>query len=701
MRCTPLLPALLALAVTASGAAAQQKASAKLFTRVEGDQVSAAIEVAIDAGYHLYHDDLGDYVGEPTAVEGLGEDVEWTSWTLPKPKSGYDPFLEQFYDKHEGTIVIRGEGLFLGGDPDAIAVRITGQTCDDRGCVPYEQELETLGAGADALFAAATSAAGDLAQGPAGGGATSPFGGFDAAGPSGAADQKASFEADLQQDGATALLTLTVTVEEGYHLYGGPTLEDVAPGGAIAVPTTVGIDGAGVEWAAPRFPKAKSYPGMNEDFEDIEVAIHEGTFTIEVPGTVRGEVGSFEVRLAGQTCNDSTCVDYSQSATVVARAVPVGSLEAAAPEAAAGPGDEQSAEENDASDEPPAKPLGPFLLEALLWGLITLLMPCTYPMIPITISFFTKQAIARDGNVLSLSLSYGAGIVLVFILIGVVIGAPIQEFANNPIFNLFIAAMFVFFAFSLFGWFNLQPPAFLMQAAGKASTTGGLLGVFMMGLTLVITSFTCTAPFVGTLLARGGDQGVMRVVLGMGVFGLTMATPFVFLSLFPSRAQKMPGAGAWMNTLKVFLGFVELAAALKFVSTADLAYGWGLLSKEVFLILWAGIFAVASMFLLGKINLKGEESGAISPGRMVGGTMTFLFAIYCAFLTFGFRMDPLLTAFAPPYSSAPVRTGAAEGGEEDGHGSEAWAQVVDDWDGAVARARAADKLLLVNFTGFN
>jgi thiol:disulfide interchange protein DsbD len=185
--------------------------------------------------------------------------------------------------------------------------------------------------------------------------------------------------------------------------------------------------------------------------------------------------------------------------------------------------------------------------------------------------------------------------------------------------------------------------------------------------------------------------------MGMGVFGLTMATPFVFLSLFPSRAQKMPGAGAWMNTLKVFLGFVELAAALKFLSTADLAWEWGFLSKEVFLILWAGIFAIAALFLFGKINLKGEESGAISPGRMVAGTATFLFAIYCGFLTFGFKMDPLLTAFAPPYSTAP----AASQAQGEGHEDEAWTMVVDDWDGALARARSEQKLLLVNFTGFN
>ena len=150
-----------------------------------------------------------------------------------------------------------------------------------------------------------------------------------------------------------------------------------------------------------------------------------------------------------------------------------------------------------------------------------------------------------------------------------------------------------------------------------------------------------------------------------------------------------------MNTLKVFLGFVELAAALKFLSTADLAWEWGFLSKEVFLILWAGIFGVAAMYLFGKINLKGEESGVISPGRMIAATTTFLFAVYCAFLTMGFKMDPLLTAFAPPYSTAQGQSSEVSDHEEP------WSMVVDDWEGALARARSEEKLLLVNFTGFN
>jgi thiol:disulfide interchange protein len=505
--------------------------------------------------------------------------------------------------------------------------------------------------------------------------------------------------------GETVHAVVELRVDLGWHIYD----PDLGNPEAIGKPTLIELSGGGLSFGELVFPEPERHEQVGLG---TWINTHHGKVLARSSAPLVEGADPLAVRAAidGLVCKDEVggiCVPFNHEATARAgkaeyfaeaelassgsnQALDVGEAEEASVEV--GSAATQQNEDGEAEDE---APLGTFLFEAFFWGLITLLMPCTYPMIPITISFFTKQALARDGKVLSLSLAYGAGIVLVFVAIGVVVGAPIQEFANHPVFNLFIAAMFVFFAFTLFGWFNLQPPAFLMQAAGKASATGGLVGVFLMGLTLVVTSFTCTAPFVGTLLARGGDQGIARVVMGMGVFGLTMATPFVFLSLFPSRAQKMPGAGAWMNTLKVFLGFIELAAALKFLSTADLAWEWGFLSKEVFLILWAGIFAVAAMYLFGKINLKGEESGKISPGRMVGGTVTFMFALYCAFLTMGFRMDPLLTAFAPPYSSALGQTG------EVGHDEEPWSMVVDDWEGALASARSEEKLLLVNFTGFN
>ena len=162
--------------------------------------------------------------------------------------------------------------------------------------------------------------------------------------------------------------------------------------------------------------------------------------------------------------------------------------------------------------------------------------------------------------------------------------------------NLVIGALFFYFAFVLFGFITLQPPRFLLDVAGKASSTGGYLGVFLMGATLVVTSFTCTAPVVGSLLAlgaQGGDYG--RLVLGMAVFGLTMAVPFVFLSLVPGKLQAMPRSGEWMNTLKVFLGFVEVAAALKFISNADMAWRWEWLSRELFLYTWAGVLLMAGL----------------------------------------------------------------------------------------------------------
>ena len=495
-----------------------------------------------------------------------------------------------------------------------------------------------------------------------------------------------------------------VRVPTNWHIYH----HDLGPPDAVGKPTVVELSGGGLNFGPIEFPEPERH---EEPALGTWANVHYGKVLLRAsaPLVEGNDLLAVRAKVEGLVCEDEgLCIpfefeakaragkdEYFQAAALGAGEVdqsadanqPMERKDATPPRAvteAAG-SSEGAVSQISGSDAPKDElPLGSFLLEAFIWGLITLLLPCTYPMIPITISFFTKQADAREGNLLSLSLAYGAGIVLVFVLIGVVVGAPIQEFANHPVFNLLIAGMFIFFACTLFGWFNLQPPAFLVQAAGKASSTGGLIGVFLMGLTLVVTSFTCTAPFVGTLLARGGDQGIARVVMGMGVFGLTMATPFVFLSLFPSRAQKMPGAGAWMNTLKVFLGFVELAAALKFLSTADLAGEWGFLSKEVFLILWAGIFGIAALFLFGKINLKGEESGAISPGRMVAATVTFLFAIYCGLLTFGFKMDPLLTAFAPPYSTAPE---ASQSQGED-HEDEAWTMVVDDWQGALARGRA-------------
>ncbi len=717
-----LLILVLALAGLVPQALAQNRAGATLYTRVDGSEIRAVVEFQIDKGWKLYHTDLGDEnaVATPLTYTFGGVDAQWSELRLIEPETDFidDPYLGTYtVDYHKGKAIGYAVGaLAEGADGAGLTLALAGQTCDPSVCVPYGETVESKGAGADDLFAAFPTdlaAAGNAA--PAEGEAAVDQG-FDWE-PTFPKNSKAEARLRFVTDGSQVHAVVEVVVQDGWHLYDGPTKAEMGPNEPIGDPTVLEFLETGpVEWSEPIYPESHGYPGLDKDVNDIEVQVLEGSMVFTIPGLLDDgadpeDLLDVELQIVGQTCNEGSCLGWSQELAFLGDGIPTvdtmpallaqdagGVMEAGegggTQGAAASAGENGGSPQEEGEEEEEESGMLKFLLQAVMWGFITLLMPCTYPMIPITISFFTKQADQRGGNVLPLSLAYGAGIVGMFVAIGVVVGPPIQTFANHPLFNLLIAGMFVFFALVLFGWVNLQPPAFLNNAAGKASSTGGLLGVFLMGLTLVITSFTCTAPFVGTLLASGANQGVGRTAIGMGLFGLTMATPFVLLSLFPGRMKKMPTAGAWMNTLKVFLGFVELAASLKFLSTADLGWGWGFLSKEVFLLAWGSIFLVAAAFLFGWINLKGEEDGVISPGRMVGATATFVFGTYSLFLIGGYEMDPLMTAFAPPYSTAPERAAGPSAGKPSNI-------VKDNYEEAVSKAKAEQKALLVNFTGFN
>jgi thiol:disulfide interchange protein DsbD len=274
-------------------------------------------------------------------------------------------------------------------------------------------------------------------------------------------------------------------------------------------------------------------------------------------------------------------------------------------------------------------------------------------MIPITFSFFTKQADARGGRVLTLALTYGLGIVGMFALIGAlagVLGEHIVPFAAHWITNVIIGGAFLVFALSLLGLFTLQPPRFLVDVAGKSRGAGGLTGVLLMGATLVISSFTCTAPVVALLLlpaVQSGDS--LRPTVGMAVFGLTMALPFVLLALLPGRVRSLPRSGEWMNTLKVTLGFIELAAALKFFSNAEYVLQLYWLPTEVFFGAWTLIFTVLAVYLWGLI-----PRAAIGNGRRVGGLLSLAFAAYCVYGALGYKLDFVMNALAPAYSLAEI-----------------------------------------------
>jgi len=513
-------------------------------------------------------------------------------------------------------------------------------------------------------------------------------------------DTHASATIYAVQEGSDVKLAVLVEIDEGWHLYHGPTEADIGEKGAVGQPTTVEISGAGFAWGDWRWSEPET---KTQDFGDGPVKVYEHVDQLRLwlrgvaePGA---KLEDLRVQVKGLTCENGdggVCTPYDETKSVEGAGVE--SLWKQFPPDLTATSTAAAATTDYGSGETEGQGLWAFLLSAVLWGLFTLLMPCTYPMIPITISFFTKQAAGGKGSTLPLSLVYGAGIVLIFVLIGVVVGPVIIAFATHPATNLVIGGMFLVFALTLFGVMNLNPPAWMMNAAGAASSRGGYLGVFFMGATLVITSFTCTAPFVGTLLSTGASQGgVGRIALGMGVFGMTIALPFMALSMVPEKVKALPKGGEWMKTLKVFLGFVEVAAALKFLSNADLVWGWGWLSRELFLFLWTGIFLVAMAYLFGWVRMKdeygSEDEATVSPKRMVGGFATGLFAMYCLYGGLGHSVDPVMTAIIPNYSS---KIGGGEGpAEQIGH-----AIIKDDFEAAVARAKQEGKLVLVNFTGF-
>jgi thiol:disulfide interchange protein len=676
--------------------AQEMKASSKLFAREKGDEIQIAIEVTVQPTWHLYHGpadaDVGSEgaIGKPTVVEFTAPGFEIGALVYPEPKRVPQDIGDLKYTayEHVGTFALYARGKKT--KPDAkledLSATIDGLTCVDSGvCIPYSEDLPLKGAGPDELFAKMPApAASAPANAPAQAGANAP----PATGASGSELKASSKLFAREKDGAVDV-AIEVTVQPTWHLYHGPTESDKGSKDAPGKPTTVEFDAEGFELGALEYPKpfeTSETIGENK----YTVYEHKGTFVLRAHGKRTkpdAKLDAIGATIDGLTCVDNgVCIPYEEElkyagagadSLYTAAVQPAG----ATPRAAAPQKEEEFS-------------LWLFLLSAVGWGLFTLLMPCTYPMIPITISYFTKQAAKSQGSTLPLSLAYGVGIIGTFVLIGVVVGPPIIEFASHWITNLVIGALFLYFSLTLFGAINLQPPAFLLGVAGKASTRGGVAGVFLMGATLVVTSFTCTAPFVGTLLSTGAATGGLgRVALGMAVFGATMAVPFAALSMLPGKAKTIPRAGEWMHTLKVTLGFIEIAAAMKFISNVDLVLGWGWLSRELFLAIWVAVFGAAALYLFGMIKLKDESTTEIAPGRMVAGLVFLVLALYCGYGALGNRMDRIMTAIIPPYSNSLLV------GKAGGAAKPAWTIVADDFEGALERARGEGKQVLVNFTG--
>ena len=328
-------------------------------------------------------------------------------------------------------------------------------------------------------------------------------------------------------------------------------------------------------------------------------------------------------------------------------------------------------------------------------GLIALLTPCVWPMIPMTVSFFLKRTKDRKKAIRD-AVTYGLSIIVIYLVMGLLItgifgASALNDLSTNAIFNIIFFLLLVLFAVSFLGAFELVLPAsWTSKLDSKADSTTGVLSIFFMSFTLVLVSFSCTGPIIGTLLVQAASMGTaVGPAIGMFGFALALSIPFSLFAIFPNMLQSMPKSGGWLNSVKVVLGFLELALALKFLSVADLAYGWRLLDREVFIVLWIVIFALLGCYLLGKIKFSHDsELKYVSVPRLFMAIISFAFAIYMIPGLWGAPLKSI-SAFAPPLYTQDFNL----------YKNEVHA-AFDDYEAGMAYAKKVNKPVMIDFSGF-
>ena len=301
------------------------------------------------------------------------------------------------------------------------------------------------------------------------------------------------------------------------------------------------------------------------------------------------------------------------------------------------------------------KGLFSFILFALGMGFLALLTPCVFPMIPITVSYFTKEGEKEDNNPIFSASLYALGIIFIFTTLGLLLSFTLGasgagDLAANPWINIFIASLFIYLAFSLFGYYEIQTPSFIRQFSINQESRGGVLGILFMSLTFTLTSFTCTVAFVGALLATASQGAVFWPIIGMLSFSLAFASPFFLLALFPQYLSKLPKSGGWLNSVKVIMGFLEIAAAFKFISNVDLVWNWGIFDRNMVLLIWAVIFFLMGLYLLGLIKMPFDSPiKKWSFSRISFCIIFLLIGIYLSTGLFrGNKVHGLIESYLPP-----------------------------------------------------
>ncbi|MEG1615903.1 MAG: cytochrome c biogenesis protein CcdA [Bacteroidales bacterium] len=513
-------------------------------------------------------------------------------------------------------------------------------------------------------------------------------------------------------------LIFKASIEPGWHLYG----TDLPEGGPISTTFTFSeIKGAKligkVKADRTAIFKYDNQFDMELNWFESEVNFIQKIQVTEPTFTIDGEL-----RFMG--CNDETCLpptpeEFAFKGTKGSAAIEPEKEPETAPEVETKPVTplvpltpaKPVVENNESIDlwRPVVEELHAFGKETLtsetsLWvilltgfagGLFALLTPCVWPMIPMTVSFFLKRTKDRKKSIRD-AITYGISIIVIYVALGLVItglfgASALNDLATNAIFNIIFFLLLVVFAVSFLGAFEITLPAsWTTKLDSKADSTTGLLSIFFMAFTLALVSFSCTGPIIGTLLVQAASMGATAgPAIGMFGFALALALPFSLFAIFPSMLQSMPKSGGWLNSVKVVLGFLELALALKFLSVADLAYGWGILDREAFVTLWIVIFAMLGFYLLGKLKFSHDSDiKYISIPRLFLAIISLAFSIYMIPGLWGAPLKAI-SAFTPPLNTQDFNLYTDEVHAE-----------FTDYEEGMAYAKKVNKPVLVDFSGY-
>lgn len=514
------------------------------------------------------------------------------------------------------------------------------------------------------------------------------------------------------------ILTFNGIIEDNWHMYSQFTPE----GGPLPL-EVIFKNQKGNFNLVGKTKEGKTTTAYNDVFEVNETFFVKNAQIQQEISIINSKISKVEVDLNYQVCKES-CINLEKKFSFTLPSIVKAEVETMAidtttnvvatskPEVTATNVESVSNAKEVPAESEKQKGLWSIFFIAFLSGFAALLTPCVFPMIPMTVSFFTKQSRNRAAGIRN-AIIYAISIILIYVILGLLVtwifGADaLNALSTNVWFNIIFFILLVVFATSFLGAFEIMLPNSWATKVDRQADRGGIVGILFMALALAIVSFSCTGPIVGTLLVEAASKGGIAPVVGMFGFSLALALPFMLFAMFPGWLNSLPKSGGWLNTVKVVLGFLELALAFKFLSNADLVLQLHLLEREVFLAIWIAIFGTLSLYLFGKITMPHDSPMThISVGKLLLGVLVLTFTIYMIPGLWGAPLK-LINAFPPPmeYSESPFGVGGSAGNNsatvlpEGAKLGPHQIVIFDDYEKGLAYAKTVNKPVMLDFTGF-